>query len=328
MGQLCSGIFIGIYLAIIMALIFITWWKKWYVLNHENLFNQKLFWIVILTPTFSFLYFGIFSWLGHKPQLNSEGMNNFLSITKLPLFILASVVPLGAIVSNLHRTYQMEAQIKNSESKNNLDAFYAHYKYHTESLSKICSDKKITPLQNKKFDELISLKMSIKKPHSLYKLFFPSSSPINGPDYTPSQKVISLLIKRIDELTSSILELDDKYLTDKINNGIKEDDERLKAVRNKMLNLCSVISIDEDIREIKFLDLDYENNYLKLRGNIIRIRLLCLKIDYMLRQSLSVIGVTKKVNAEIFDKLNILKKTFTVQSEQIKNIASSLNIND
>ncbi|EID2626319.1 hypothetical protein K8W40_001407 [Escherichia coli] len=328
MGELFSSIFIGVYLAIIIALTFITWWKKWYVLNHENLFNQKLFWIVILTPTFSFLYFGIFSWLGHKPQLNSEGMNNFLNITKLPLFILASVVPLGAIVSNLHRTYQMEAQIKNSESKNNLDAFYAHYKYHTESLSKICSDKKITHLKHEKFDELISLKMTIKKPHSLYQLFFPSSSPINGPDYTPSQKVISLLIKRIDELTSSILELDEKYLTDKINNGIKEDDEKLKSVRKKMLDLCTVISIDEDIREINFLDLDFENNYDKLRANFIRIRILCLKIDYMLKQSLSVIGVTKKINAGIFDKLNTLKKTFNIQSEKIKNIASSLNIND
>lgn len=328
MGELFSSIFLGVYLFFIIALLFITWWRKWYVLNHENLFNQKLFWIVILIPTVSFLYFGFFSWLGHKPQLNSEGMNNFLNITKLPLFILASVVPLGAIVSNLHRTYQMEAQIKNSESKNNLDAFYAHYKYHTESLSKICSDKKITYLKHKKFDELNSLKMSIKKPHVLYKLFFPSSNPVNGPDYTPSNKVILLLIKRIDELTISIIELDEKYLADKISNGIKEGDEKLKVVRDKMLNLCSIISIDEDVREIKFLDLNFDNNYDNLRGNIIRIRLLCLKIDYMLKQSLSIIGVTKKINAEIFDKLSTLKKTFTTQNEKIKNIASTLKIND
>jgi len=326
LSTVASSIFLGAYLLLIIVLFALTWKKKWYMLNHENLFSQKLFWIAILTPTLSFIYFGFFSWLGHTPQLNSEGMSNFLSISKLPLLILASVVPLGVIVSNLHRTYQMEAQIKNAEIKNNMDAFYAHYKYHTETLAKICSDKKLTHLKHNNFDELNTLKITIRKPHSVYKLFFPASSPINGPEYTPSTKSLPLLIKRIDNLTSSFSELDTKYFVDKLQNGLDDSDEKLLNVRTNMLKLCSTFSIDEDIREIQFIDTSFENNLDNLRANILRLKFMIIKINYMINLSLNTIGITKKMNTELYEKIKTMKAEVNNTSNNLKSAAISLGM--
>ncbi|EKK4000308.1 hypothetical protein [Cronobacter dublinensis] len=131
--------------------------------------KQPLFWSVILVPVLLFLYFGFFSWKGHLPQLDSNGFINFYNISKIPLLLLASSVPLAAMVANLHRTIQTESQINETKKKNSIDLYYSHIKFYTESFSKIPSYEL----------ELHPLKKEIQLSHhfTLYKIIFPNSSP-------------------------------------------------------------------------------------------------------------------------------------------------------
>ncbi|HBV4632742.1 hypothetical protein [Klebsiella pneumoniae] len=124
------------------SIVFIVFYfKQWFILTERNLFSQKLFWLSIGFPFVSFLYFGIFSWWGKTPLLNANGYTNFYEISKFPLMILATSVPLGAIVNNIHRTIQTEKQIYESKRKNNFDISINHIKYHTELFQKIKSQE-------------------------------------------------------------------------------------------------------------------------------------------------------------------------------------------
>lgn len=137
-------------------------------LNARSLARQPLFWLSILTPISLFLYFGYFAWSGHKAQLDSNGLNNFYSISKIPLLILASSVPLAAMVANLHRTIQTEAQINETKKKNSSDIYYSHFKFYTEAFSKIPSYS----LEHKNFAK----ELSLNKVFKLYRETFPLSN--------------------------------------------------------------------------------------------------------------------------------------------------------
>ena len=126
-----------IYIAAIVLLVFITIVKKWYMLDKRNLFRQKLFWISVLTPLFSFIYFGFFTWWGKEPVLSAHGYSRFYEISKFPLLLLASAVPLASIVNNIHRTIQTEAQINTAETKNAVDRYLAHEKNFIEKTKEI-----------------------------------------------------------------------------------------------------------------------------------------------------------------------------------------------
>ncbi|MBN3121960.1 hypothetical protein [Pectobacterium brasiliense] len=125
------------YLLAIFILIIISTWKKWYILDKRNLFHQKLFWLSVGVPTISFIYFGIFAWWGKTPVLSAHGYARFYDISKFPLLLLASSVPLASIVNNIHRTIQTEAQIETSETKNAIDRHLAHEKNFIEKAKEI-----------------------------------------------------------------------------------------------------------------------------------------------------------------------------------------------
>ncbi|HDS8886638.1 TPA: hypothetical protein ACT2S9_003705 [Enterobacter hormaechei] len=139
------------------------------ILNDKNLVKQPLFWASIVAPLALFLYFGFFSWNGHNPQLDSNGLTNFYNISKIPLLFLASSVPLAAMVSNLHRTIQTEAQIIETKKKNTNDLYYSHFKFYTESFSKIPTYE----------FELSNSKKEVHLSHhfNLYRLIFPNYNP-------------------------------------------------------------------------------------------------------------------------------------------------------
>lgn len=130
-----------IYIILIIALIVITIINKWYVLDKRNLFRQKLFWISVLTPLFSFIYFVFFAWWGKEPVLSAHGYSRFYEISKFPLLLLASAVPLASIVNNIHRTIQTEVQINTAETKNAVDRYLAHEKNFIEKTKEIFSYK-------------------------------------------------------------------------------------------------------------------------------------------------------------------------------------------
>ncbi len=317
-----SIILITIYAIVLAAIVLATIIKKWYKLDHRNLFNQELFWIAILTPAFSFIYFGFFSWLGHVPQVDSKGMGNFLEISKLPLILLASAVPLGAIVTNLHRTYQVEAQIKTAEAKNLLDGYYAHNKYHVECFSKINISRRIIKSKIDTLEDINTLTISVSQPHTLYKKLFPESSPVAGPQYSPS----NINIKRITALTNNILlsfeKLDHVFFVDQLNSNHGLDESMFRRIRFQIRTLASYLCINENIKDIEFIDLNSNTTLLCLRTTIQRFRLICIKLSEFLIELLDIYGVTRRSNSELLEKVKKLR-TCTRESRQALSGAKS-----
>lgn len=91
---LYSSIGIMFYVVMLIYILYLTYKYKWYLLNEQNLIKQKLFWLSIGIPVLSFFYFGIFAWWGKVPVLSAHGYTRFYEISKFPLMLLASSVPL------------------------------------------------------------------------------------------------------------------------------------------------------------------------------------------------------------------------------------------
>lgn len=88
-------------------------------LDHRPLTSQWSFWLAVGAPIALFLFFGGFSWVGKGFQFNQEGFDEFIRISKLPLGLLATIIPSVAVVSSMHRSTQTAEQIKHAEGKKN-----------------------------------------------------------------------------------------------------------------------------------------------------------------------------------------------------------------
>lgn len=110
---------------------------QWFKLDDRQLLKQPLFIIATAYPVYLFMLFGAWSWKGYSLDLSSVGYSLFLEISKFPLIILASSVPLGAIVNNVHRTIQTEKQIDDAGIKNRNDIYYGHVKFILDQFDKI-----------------------------------------------------------------------------------------------------------------------------------------------------------------------------------------------
>jgi len=177
---------IWLYLLALVIIISIIIWKRWYILSKENLFQQKLFWFSIGIPLLSFIYFGLFAWSGKAPVLSAHGYSRFYEISKFPLLILASSVPLASIVNNIHRTIQTESQINTSESKNAIDRYLAHEKNFIEKIKDIPSFNIIeandsnggikTNIYDPSYKIAVKDKINISNPYHLYKKIYPEAT--------------------------------------------------------------------------------------------------------------------------------------------------------
>ncbi len=140
------------------------WWNWETVkLNSSSLHQQWLFWIVIIFPIISCIYFGVIVWSEYPIDISQNGYNNFLDISKLPLYLLASSPIFGAFVASAHRSLQTDIQIKKTqrqieitEVKNDLDMHIAKRKFINEQL----------------FDVIGKNKEKIISPNSLFLHFF------------------------------------------------------------------------------------------------------------------------------------------------------------
>ncbi|NIF50064.1 hypothetical protein F3J28_20095 [Enterobacter sp. Ap-1006] len=332
-----SIIILAVYIIILASFITLIVFKRWYKLDHKNLFSQELFWFAILTPVFSFFYFGIFSWKGHLPQFDNEGMNNFIAISKLPLLLLASSVPLGAIVTNLHRTYQTEAQIKTAETKNQTDGYYAHNKYHVEFLGKVNYSKRVVKSENDKTEQANNLNLSVAQPHSLYKRLFPDSSPTLGPQYTPSNSTIKKINILLDNNINAFKALDSNYYINTIGNGVDENNKELKKIRITLLTLCAFLYLNDDIKDITIIDTKSRNPKLCMIFTILRMRLICIKISVVLLEILDIYGINKQSHPDLINKVKsfrssakearlILDQTpLPARSKPLKGVLTSIN---
>lgn len=168
-----------------IVLFFILWWFKWLNLDEKSLLQQPLFLTSILLPFHTFLIYGIWSWMGHGINFSSDGFANFIDITKLPLLLLASSVPLAAIVNNIHRTIQTEKQIMEAQQKNLQDFYINHRKFHLELYSKIEGKNIEEDIRETKRSHAISkiiinYKLYVKYPLELYRKSYDNPKPVNG----------------------------------------------------------------------------------------------------------------------------------------------------
>jgi len=111
-------------------------------------------------------------------DLSADGWNYFVSAFKVPLGVLALLIPVGALLAVNHRSEQTKKQI---EVANYQNIFSNHYK-HMEEFEKYCdshTDKKITVIDDKR---------------SLYNKIFPKS--LKG-DLLPNKSLLSKIEKDI-----------------------------------------------------------------------------------------------------------------------------------
>ncbi|MDF7326826.1 hypothetical protein [Proteus mirabilis] len=143
-----------------ITILFIGVWiwnrKNKFALNEESLHKQWLFWLAILFPLFSSLYFMLTLGFGYPPNIDIDGFNNFLNMHKFSLGILTLSPILGAFVVSAHRSIQTAKQIEVTEKKNKVDTYYSKRKFINEQLSTITTKdgekiKRITSLYLKCF---------------------------------------------------------------------------------------------------------------------------------------------------------------------------------
>lgn len=169
-------ILISLYLIYLCIELYICISKKCFDMDERPLTRQYLFKQSIRIPLFSSLYFGVFSWLGHSPQFDSDGFNNFIAISKLPIALLSLSIPFVAVVANIHRTVQTNKQIEESKQKNLSDSHYSHLKFVTDYFTNLPS--KIVKRKRNYGIEEVSYK--INYPIHLYRYIFKNSTPESG----------------------------------------------------------------------------------------------------------------------------------------------------
>lgn len=59
--------------------------SKWIALDHQSLFKQRLFWVMIGVPIAFFFGLGCVAWWGSSFQFDHEGFNGFIHRSRLPL---------------------------------------------------------------------------------------------------------------------------------------------------------------------------------------------------------------------------------------------------
>lgn len=215
-----------------IAILFIGVWiwnrKNKFALNEESLHKQRLFWLAILFPLFSSLYFMLTLGFGYPPNIDIDGFNNFLNMHKFSLGILTLSPILGAFVVSAHRSIQTAKQIEVTEKKNKVDIYYTRRKFIKEQLSDI---KTIN-------DEKIS------NPNILYMKFFTLSD-----NYNENKEILFVdnLNHKLKILSDFIFKLTNSKLIKKPD--IKNPSKCFN--RNKAIDFLLIQKLDSIIYQLK-----------------------------------------------------------------------------
>ncbi|MCW2257839.1 hypothetical protein M2263_003930 [Providencia alcalifaciens] len=130
--------YIVAYFSILFFVFFCMYcYRGYFPLTEKSLDKQKLFWAALIIPLLSCLYFGIPVWSNYSFDMSANGYSEFLKISTLPLYILASAPIFAAFVANTHRTIQTAKQITETEKKNKVDLVFSKYNFANERLSKV-----------------------------------------------------------------------------------------------------------------------------------------------------------------------------------------------
>ena len=208
--------------------------NKAFDMTPEPLTEQMLFKCAIRIPVISFIYFGIFSWWGHHPNLTQQGFSNFIEYGKLPLGLLSLSIPFVAVINNIHRTIQTNKQIKETERKNLVDIYFSHHKNYTEYFTKIESaDFKYHYVSGGPFETTLT----IEKPNKLYKAIFTKSGTTSN-DFSPSRDFF-------DEIDSIIIDINKLTITFDTHIDVIERFEAVKSIDNKLTELSKLMYINK-----------------------------------------------------------------------------------
>ena len=287
---------------------------RWLKLDEKRLSQQWIFRLSIAIPFAISFLLCIPLWFETTFSFSSAGYEKFLSMFSLPIGVLSLSIPLVAIVAHIHRTIQTEKQIELINQKNTSDKFYAHYKYITDSFSSIKSSN-----INLNGKEVI---IEISNVNSLYRDFFPNSSPENGTVIEQKSVHTIKIFKSLNEIDKELHELEYERSDNSDPNLV------LFNILNEIISLSSNLSIDihkiipsENTRKLLFMKNDKKfkmitcfldeaelKNYLKCIYviNITIMDLLDIKFDYY--PSLSNYALSNK-KYHFKSSFDVMKKT-------------------
>lgn len=94
----------------------------------KTFFEQKVLWAVVTFLTTIAIILGAILVFNSdlKLDLTHKGFNNFLSIFRLPLGILALLIPIIALLAANHRSSQTKAQLDSTLEQNNFSNYFKH----------------------------------------------------------------------------------------------------------------------------------------------------------------------------------------------------------
>ncbi len=141
----------------------------------------------------------IFNYSNLNGDPTYDGFNNFLLVFRVPLSILALIIPIVALFAASHRSEQTKAQIKLANDQNNFSNYYKHL----EEFEKYCSESQCKTKGRAKISSL----------RSFHAIAFPYAR--NG-DHTVSNQYIDFLedtISNFFKLAKGIGKLDTDFLT-------------------------------------------------------------------------------------------------------------------
>ncbi|WAD21002.1 hypothetical protein OT482_22120 [Klebsiella pneumoniae] len=240
--------FMGSTIIYMIGLVVLFHYFNWLKLNEKNLLKQPLFIAAVTVPLQLFVLYGLWAWDGHNLDFTSDGFNRFLDISKLPLLILASSVPLAAIVSNIHRTTQTENQIEKTQKqislvieKNKTDSYYSHLKSYAD-IFQTMPKFKVSRL-NKNEGSIEQIELSIVHPYTLYKNIFKSSSIDNGYNTNVDNDFIEKTQNFYNNINKSL------------NSNKSTFDNQLfslQLIESNIIQLCRLLGIDYKYQEHLF----------------------------------------------------------------------------
>ncbi|WP_261991492.1 hypothetical protein [Pseudomonas sp. SC3(2021)] len=187
----------------------VLWYRKWYVIDHSSLLRQGFFWWAIIVPVLSFFYFGCFAWSGYSVSLDSEGFNEFVSISKLPMGLLSLSIPFVAIVVGVHRSIQTREQIEATtnqiaitKKKNSLDEYYAREKNFLDKC--VFVEKRVGGLPVSMSSGSEEHPFSLSAPHKLFKKIYLDAKPEEVSIYESSDVLYWQIVNEIEMININL----------------------------------------------------------------------------------------------------------------------------
>lgn len=199
----------GLYFLFLILTGVVLWHRKWYVINHFSLLRQGFFWWAIVVPVLSFIYFGYFAWSGYSVSLDSEGFNEFIKISKLPMGLLSLSMPFVAIVIGVHRSIQTREQIEATtnqititKKKNSLDEYYAREKNFLDKC--VFVEKRVGGLPVSMTSGAEEHSFSLSAPHKLFKQIYLNAKPEEVSIYESSDVLCRKIENEIDMININL----------------------------------------------------------------------------------------------------------------------------